>query len=623
MRHFENSGIILAKNSEFSLKFEDFINKKIIRADRGSDLRGKVLHNFANMSTYQLIVDRVINEIGANMWMYFHSDINHFQNNGHIEFFKGLHAVEHYVGGAGSEILTVKESGSAVIPLYTAENRFLAAKRDKTTVRIKKIEGGSIIKSARTSVSRNLEQLKNSVFQSDVTAALSTFPLAGPEISGGNLTVAVTLQNHFTNPQAIFLPFALIRCDARGKNFENSGSILCRGLGIGNAGGFLNKGCLETDEDAVVEAQKIANEGEIGTENRQTGNISKKKPAKGSHVYWDPGDPTDPRNFESFHTYYKYNKVGSCTIRSHSGSVILRGRKGVSNKYSSIIAQKNFLIESPEGEVSNHVGNIFSFGNVPSTVKAKSFTESCDKIKKVKSGKFHRTSGNILHKRRDGFIFEDVDQSDKAEIYAAGDLRIETEQAPVIKGSDIKSGGTIRLDFGQGEFQAESVFHNIPVTAAREKILVNGKDIGINQAVFLAGRGIAFDAAGNIFIGNSSGETITIASNADLDISLSDLARRRYSALTGDVPDPLQEDNSLELRTVPAQFTSQRCSRCGEVDKASRKSQSKFECTSCGFKTNADYNAAKNILAAGLAVSACEASKMLAVKQEPACGRLS
>lgn len=77
-----------------------------------------------------------------------------------------------------------------------------------------------------------------------------------------------------------------------------------------------------------------------------------------------------------------------------------------------------------------------------------------------------------------------------------------------------------------------------------------------------------------------------------------------------------------ELRTVPAQFTSQRCSRCGEVDKASRKSQSKFECTSCGFKINADYNAAKNILAAGLAVSACGASKMLAMKQEPACGNL-
>lgn len=77
-----------------------------------------------------------------------------------------------------------------------------------------------------------------------------------------------------------------------------------------------------------------------------------------------------------------------------------------------------------------------------------------------------------------------------------------------------------------------------------------------------------------------------------------------------------------ELRTVPAQFTSQRCSRCGEEDKASRKTQSKYKCTSCGYEANADHNAAKNILAAGLAVTACGASKKLAAKQEPACGSL-
>nr|MCR4623233.1 transposase [Alphaproteobacteria bacterium] len=64
-----------------------------------------------------------------------------------------------------------------------------------------------------------------------------------------------------------------------------------------------------------------------------------------------------------------------------------------------------------------------------------------------------------------------------------------------------------------------------------------------------------------------------------------------------------------ELRTVPAQFTSQRCSCCGEEDKASRKTQSRYKCTSCGYEANADHNAAKNILAAGLAVTACGASK--------------
>lgn len=46
--------------------------------------------------------------------------------------------------------------------------------------------------------------------------------------------------------------------------------------------------------------------------------------------------------------------------------------------------------------------------------------------------------------------------------------------------------------------------------------------------------------------------------------------------------------------------TSQMCSSCGNVDKKSRKSQSEFECTSCGFYANADYNAAINIHNLGL-----------------------
>ena len=41
--------------------------------------------------------------------------------------------------------------------------------------------------------------------------------------------------------------------------------------------------------------------------------------------------------------------------------------------------------------------------------------------------------------------------------------------------------------------------------------------------------------------------------------------------------------------------TSRTCSSCGYVDKMNRKSQSEFECTSCGFFANADLNAAINI----------------------------
>ena len=57
------------------------------------------------------------------------------------------------------------------------------------------------------------------------------------------------------------------------------------------------------------------------------------------------------------------------------------------------------------------------------------------------------------------------------------------------------------------------------------------------------------------------------------------------------------------LRLVNPAFTSQRCSCCGHTEKANRKTQAEFKCVSCGHTENADVNAAKNILAAGLAES--------------------
>ncbi|MEE3755340.1 RNA-guided endonuclease InsQ/TnpB family protein [Mycobacterium intracellulare] len=78
--------------------------------------------------------------------------------------------------------------------------------------------------------------------------------------------------------------------------------------------------------------------------------------------------------------------------------------------------------------------------------------------------------------------------------------------------------------------------------------------------------------------------------------------------------------------TVPAAYTSQRCSRCGHADPKSRESQAVFRCTRCQHHEHADVNAAKNILAAGLAVTACEVQPRSAdrgrpLKQEPAGNR--
>ena len=43
-----------------------------------------------------------------------------------------------------------------------------------------------------------------------------------------------------------------------------------------------------------------------------------------------------------------------------------------------------------------------------------------------------------------------------------------------------------------------------------------------------------------------------------------------------------------------------KCHVCGCIDKMNRQTQANFECQNCGHSENADVNAAKNILAAGL-----------------------
>lgn len=51
---------------------------------------------------------------------------------------------------------------------------------------------------------------------------------------------------------------------------------------------------------------------------------------------------------------------------------------------------------------------------------------------------------------------------------------------------------------------------------------------------------------------------------------------------------------------INPEYTSQRCSKCGYISRENRLSQAEFECQDCGFKENADYNAAKNIATPGI-----------------------
>ena len=59
----------------------------------------------------------------------------------------------------------------------------------------------------------------------------------------------------------------------------------------------------------------------------------------------------------------------------------------------------------------------------------------------------------------------------------------------------------------------------------------------------------------------------------------------------------------VDVVVVPARNTSRQCEQCGSTAKENRESQAVFHCRVCGHHAHADVNAAKNILAAGLAVS--------------------
>ncbi|MFG3690559.1 RNA-guided endonuclease InsQ/TnpB family protein [Micromonospora sp. NPDC047740] len=61
--------------------------------------------------------------------------------------------------------------------------------------------------------------------------------------------------------------------------------------------------------------------------------------------------------------------------------------------------------------------------------------------------------------------------------------------------------------------------------------------------------------------------------------------------------------HGAKIEKVNPAYTSQTCNACKHVAPESRKSQAVFRCVACGHQDHADVNAAKNILAAGLAVT--------------------
>ena len=77
----------------------------------------------------------------------------------------------------------------------------------------------------------------------------------------------------------------------------------------------------------------------------------------------------------------------------------------------------------------------------------------------------------------------------------------------------------------------------------------------------------------------------------------------------------------LEYKTnvvrVSPKYTSQICNECGKKDATSRISQSEFVCKHCGYISNADHNAAKNIMGKGIALNRKREAVACALVLEP------
>jgi len=55
------------------------------------------------------------------------------------------------------------------------------------------------------------------------------------------------------------------------------------------------------------------------------------------------------------------------------------------------------------------------------------------------------------------------------------------------------------------------------------------------------------------------------------------------------------DEKGIAVKHVDARYTSQKCSVCGYISRANRKSQAIFKCKHCSFSLNADLNASRNI----------------------------
>lgn len=172
--------------------------------------------------------------------------------------------------------------------------------------------------------------------------------------------------------------------------------------------------------------------------------------------------------------------------------------------------------------------------------------------------------------------------------------------------TEIKSSGnSLGVDLGykklistsRGEFIGEEMFElyrkisNKKQGSKNFKQLLTHRDNMINHFV----KKLDLDNINCLFIE----DLLNVKHKSKLNRKINNKLQRWSYLKTISKLERICQEKGVKVEKVSPAYTSQTCSSCGVIDKSSRNLED-FNCTSCGYKIDADFNAAINILNRGI-----------------------
>lgn len=210
---------------------------------------------------------------------------------------------------------------------------------------------------------------------------------------------------------------------------------------------------------------------------------------------------------------------------------------------------------------------------------------------------YQQGESDLVSRKGEFYLFSTCDVPDEVPIDPEGWLGVDLGIANIATDSDgeMHSGSTIknvrhrhrRLRRKLQKCQTDSARRKLKQLAGKEHRFAKDVNHTISKCIVAkaqgTGRGIALEDLGGIrdriTVKKSQRATLHSWSFYQLGQFVEYKAQRR----------------GVSVVYVDPRNTSRECSVCGHIDKANRKTQDTFSCTSCGHAAHADVNAARNI----------------------------